>query len=676
MDRPRPAETSGCLARTLLAAAWCGVAAAASAQQPATDPVTEPLAVPVETVAGALPDAVAATNVTEATVATEPPPPAAEATPAPRLLAPAPIPQDAQLAVAPLKKQALQCLMLQPSTVDASADDATRLAASQTLLDTGQPLQAALELMRWRNKAQTLPAGFWPLQTEAFIEAGAPDWAKALLADPAARFSPADKQQLRLALADWRYRHGESEDAGQLLAPLKTAFQRTPQDLAEVAAQNPAQLRQYSTAQARWQDLQSRVDLAEDRNAEALKVLATGSQNDAAQAAFGNTDSAPQRPYLQYNLGVSLIRAGRIAEGRAVLDRLGRLPGDDAELLALKDKANLTLGWQFLKERQGATATAIFERVRIDGPFSNRALLGIGWAELADKGERQLRSAPADSLATRDHLPPNVVASMLRTGAISCEEANRYEGFAPVPCSSTPFSRARLPSEKDALLKRALVPWLELAERDPLDTAVQESWLAIPYALQQLDARAEATRQYAEAIARLESLRLVYLATIESADAGRLLPAAPVETPPAAIGVDARFDGTNSELQRLLADALPEHAWQNGLRDERELQWLAQQLEAGPPSPLQRRCGPGLPSQLRSTAAARRLGLDQQAAAILREKLALLDRYLLAARAAMSRSMDPIPGMAAAAKPAETSDSSVLGRLGRLLKWFRLKSSS
>src|SRR3546814_1293049 len=59
-----------------------------------------------------------------------------------------------------------------------------------------------------------------------------------------------------------------------------------------------------------------------------------------------------------------------------------------SEDLALRDRANLTLGWQFLQTQQGGTSKPVFSRVRVEGPFSNRALLGLGWAQLAPQGAR------------------------------------------------------------------------------------------------------------------------------------------------------------------------------------------------------------------------------------------------------------------------------------------------
>src|SRR5690606_5009124 len=82
-----------------------------------------------------------------------------------------------------------------------------------------------------------------------------------------------------------------------------------------------------------------------------------------------------------------------------------------------------------------AAAKPLLQRVRLEGPFSNKALLGVGWADA---------------------------------------ETDDY--------------------------RNALVPWMELRSRDLLDSAVQESMLAIPYAMARLDSVGQAADYYVSAI--------------------------------------------------------------------------------------------------------------------------------------------------------------------------------
>lgn len=87
--------------------------------------------------------------------------------------------------------------------------------------------------------------------------------------------------------------------------------------------------------------------------------------------------------FVLYNLGLALLLDGKEKEGLAVLDELGNQELSDNGLLALKDKTNLKLAYRYLDKGDARQAQKYFERVRLDGPYSNRALLGAGWVAVA-----------------------------------------------------------------------------------------------------------------------------------------------------------------------------------------------------------------------------------------------------------------------------------------------------
>ncbi|MBE9564683.1 MAG: hypothetical protein IMF17_05505, partial [Proteobacteria bacterium] len=87
--------------------------------------------------------------------------------------------------------------------------------------------------------------------------------------------------------------------------------------------------------------------------------------------------------FVLYNLGIALLQNEKEKEGLAVLDELGKLELSDDGLLALKDKTNLKLAYRYLDKGNAKKAQSYFERVRLDGPYSNRALLGAGWVSVA-----------------------------------------------------------------------------------------------------------------------------------------------------------------------------------------------------------------------------------------------------------------------------------------------------
>ncbi len=115
----------------------------------------------------------------------------------------------------------------------------------------------------------------------------------------------------------------------------------------------------------------------------------------------GRKEANPASPYVRFNLGVALIRAGDTKGGSALLDELGRAPAPDEELRSLRDKANVALGYAALQDDKPETARSYLERVRLTSLHANKALLGFGWAALAMKQPRQAL-VPWAELGQRD----------------------------------------------------------------------------------------------------------------------------------------------------------------------------------------------------------------------------------------------------------------------------------
>jgi len=144
--------------------------------------------------------------------------------------------------------------------------------------------------------------------------------------------------------------------------------------------------------------------------------------------------------YARFNLGVALVRANRLGDAAPFLVGVGTLTAGSPELAALRDRANLALGFAYLQANQPQQALPALQRVRLNGAYSNKALLGTGWAEAA---------------------------------------LGDYQG--------------------------ALTPWMELRNRNMLDAAVQESYLAVPYAFSRLNANAQSAEYYESAVTSFES---------------------------------------------------------------------------------------------------------------------------------------------------------------------------
>ena len=69
------------------------------------------------------------------------------------------------------------------------------------------------------------------------------------------------------------------------------------------------------------------------------------------------------------------------------------MKSSDDKVQAMRDKANLVLGFRLLEAEQPVLAKQYLDRVRLTGPFSNKALLGSGWAAAAAGKFDHVRSA-------------------------------------------------------------------------------------------------------------------------------------------------------------------------------------------------------------------------------------------------------------------------------------------
>ncbi|MEM7763654.1 MAG: hypothetical protein AAF290_06200 [Pseudomonadota bacterium] len=286
-------------------------------------------------------------------------------------------------------------------------------------------------------------------------------------------------------MAKIRYQRGYLEEAGQALAA--------------IGGELPKEL------EPERRMLQAQVLINQQRYAEAVELL------DGWRGPKGWSD------YARFNLGVALVRDGQFAEGAALLDRVGRLSDKRSEMRGLRDKANVALGYTWLQNQQPERARPVLQRVRLNGPFSNKALLGVGWAD-SDRGNYQA----------------------------------------------------------------ALTPWTTLNERDMLDPAVQESLLAVPYALGKLNATRQAASQYESAIVAFAAEQARLDAAIDDIDSGRMLERLLESPEQEAISgwyweLEAMPDATES---RYLYHLMATHEFQESLKSYRDTLALRKNLLA------------------------------------------------------------------------------------------------
>jgi len=226
-------------------------------------------------------------------------------------------------------------------------------------------------------------------------------------------------------------------------------------------------------------------------------------------------------------------------------------------------------------------------------------MLGLGWCYLWPRGasdEVSLRPGNADAVA-----------------------ASRRQ---------TPFRylQAVASDARAEDLRRALIPWAELLGRDPLDPAVQEGMLAIPYALDHFGAHEQAQRYYERALTTLAAAQGTLDASRREIGDGEVFTA-----------IDARDADTSSGWPRLLVEqrddtqAVPLRTLASDegvaapLRDYRQLRALDRVLAAQADTLQARGATASLPAiaSLRTRiAAASRVAMAQTQSAM----LALLQR--------------------------------------------------
>ncbi|HEY6512705.1 MAG TPA: hypothetical protein VI032_12030 [Burkholderiaceae bacterium] len=136
--------------------------------------------------------------------------------------------------------------------------------------------------------------------------------------------------------------------------------------------------------------LQAQLLMAREDYAGAAKVLETLTKSSTAGL------------YARYNLGVALVRSGDAAGGIVMLDELGKSPAPTEELKALRDKANVALGFAALTDDKPEAARAFLERVRLSSMLANKALLGFGWASAALKQPKQALVPWTELTGSRD----------------------------------------------------------------------------------------------------------------------------------------------------------------------------------------------------------------------------------------------------------------------------------
>ena len=129
--------------------------------------------------------------------------------------------------------------------------------------------------------------------------------------------------------------------------------------------------------------------------------LALGRPADAVEVLRRLQGAESLKGFAAYNLGIALLQAGHSPEALRQLEKAGQIDSRETATAAIRDKSNMVLGSVMLRSEDYAHAQSAFDRVRLEGPYSNRALLSTGWAE-ASAHDFQKALVPWGMLIRRD----------------------------------------------------------------------------------------------------------------------------------------------------------------------------------------------------------------------------------------------------------------------------------
>ncbi|MBE7417142.1 MAG: hypothetical protein HS128_05195 [Ideonella sp.] len=251
-------------------------------------------------------------------------------------------------------------------------------------------------------------------------------------------------------------------------------------------------------------------------------LMARGDYAGAASVLDALAKDSKVGVYARYNLGIALVRSGDSARGMALLDDVGKTPSTRAtseEFKALRDKANVALGFAALQDEKPEAARSYLERVRLSSMLANKALLGFGWASAGLKEPRQA-------------LVP----------------WRELTGGGP--------------------------------GRDPSDAAVLEARIAVAYAYAELGAYGQSLDQYRDAIGAFERENVALDESIAAIRAGKLLDGLLEKNPGDEMGWFWNIQEL-PELPHAghLTQVLARHEFQEAFKNWRDLQFLAKNLQ-------------------------------------------------------------------------------------------------
>jgi tetratricopeptide (TPR) repeat protein len=299
--------------------------------------------------------------------------------------------------------------------------------------------------------------------------------------------------------------------------------------------------------------------------------------------------SPPVRDRAWFFLAKIRYQRGYGEEAEAALAKItGVLPDPE-----LEDERRVLTAILLMRREQYAQAIAVLRNVSTKTGWMayGRYNIGValiqqgqrasGFALLEDLGKDQEKKLTEERAALRDKANVALAFALLQDGAPglakSTLERVRMNGLmSNKALLGLGWAHSALNQNE-----QALVPWTELSQRAVVDTAVQESLLATPFAFGKLGAYKQALEHYERA---LDAYTREMGRLDESAAAineGRLIDGILRDNPSEGSGWFWRLQRLpDTPESRYLAELLATHEFQENLKNYRDLRFLQQNIDA------------------------------------------------------------------------------------------------
>ena len=157
--------------------------------------------------------------------------------------------------------------------------------------------------------------------------------------------------------------------------------------------------------------MQSDID-QEYRYLAALINIKMGYFDEAEAISGGFEKDGPYAPYLYFNLGVTFGKVKDTTRAVASLEKAASYRDGSSQLERLADRSHMAIAYLYAQDRDFPDAYQHIRQVNTTGVYSNRALLGAGWASINSESYREAL-APLTVLEKRSMAIPEVQEAVL-----------------------------------------------------------------------------------------------------------------------------------------------------------------------------------------------------------------------------------------------------------------------